>query len=403
MFALALRNLFRHRTRSAVALSAIVFSTIALTLSGGFIEWIFWAMREAATEAGMGHVQVMRPGYLENGIADPFSFVLPGQSQALDAIKASPHVKAVSPRLDFTGLASFGDVSLAFVGTGVEAEKEAIVSRNLAFVAGRNLEPGDSDGVIVGQGLARQLGVEVGSKLVLLVNTRGGGVNAAEAQVRGVFATQIKAVDDIGLRVPLKIAQRLMRVSGAHEWVILLDDVDRVDDTVQDFRTRFDRAKFSFIPWTDLADFYNKTVKLLNSQLVVVRLMIGVIIILGISNMLVMNVLERTGEIGTLMALGTRRNGILSLFISEGFFLGFLGGAVGLLVAYVLAHLISAIGIPMPPPPGRTIGYSAEIRLTWPLCLSAFVTAFGTTLIASFYPARKASRLVIVDALRHNR
>ena len=78
-------------------------------------------------------------------------------------------------------------------------------------------------------------------------------------------------------------------------------------------------------------------------------------------------------------------------------------GTIGLIIAFAMAHLISAVGIPMPPPPGRTIGYSAEILLTWPIALVAFAIALATTLIASVYPAWKASRLAIVDALRHNR
>lgn len=389
--------------RSVIALSAIAFSTIALTLSGGFIEWVFWAMREAATEGGMGHIQVMRPGYLENGISDPFSFVLPDKSKELSALEESAHVKAVSPRLNFSGLISFGDATLAFVGTGVEPEKEEIVSRNLPFVAGQNLSVDDPEGIIVGQGLARQLGIDVGSKVVLLINTRGGSVNAVEGRVRGIFATLVKSVDDVGLRVPIAMARKLMRIPGAHVWVILLDQVDQVDGTLQGFKSRFAGGKFEFIPWSDLADFYNKTVKLLTSQMDVVRAMIGSIIVLGISNMLIMNVLERTGEIGTLMAMGARRKNILALFISEGFFLGLLGGTIGLFVAFVLAHLISSVGIPMPPPPGRTVGYSAEILLTWPIAIVAFAIALGTTLIASVYPAWKASRLVIVDALRQNR
>ena len=403
MLELGLRNIFRHRTRSAVALSAIAFSTIALMLSAGFVEWIFWAMRQAATEAGMGHVRVMRPGFLEEGTADPFAFLMPQKSKEFAGIEATAHVKAIAPRLAFAGLVSKSETTLAFVGTGIDADREAVVSKNLAFDAGENLASGTRDAVILGRGLARQLGASVGDTVVLLVNARGGGVNAVEAKVRGIFATQIKAADDVGLRIPIAMAQKLLRVSGAHEWVVLLDDPDRVDETVRQVASQLDAKRFKAVPWYDLADFYNKTVQLLTSQMGVVRFIVGIIIVLGISNMLVMNVMERTGEIGTLMAIGSRRGRIVALFVSEGFFLALIGGVAGISLAFVLARVISAVGIPMPPPPGRSVGYSAEILLTWSSCLVAFLVTFGTTLLASVYPAWKASRLVIVDALRHNR
>jgi putative ABC transport system permease protein len=118
--------------------------------------------------------------------------------------------------------------------------------------------------------------------------------------------------------------------------------------------------------------------------------------------MLVMNVLERTGEIGTLLALGFKRKKILYLFAIEGLVLGLAGASLGLVSGYGLAELISAIGIPMPPPPGMEEGYTGEIRVTITVLMNAFLIAFVTTLLAGLYPAWKASRLPIVDALRHN-
>ena len=403
MFGLALRNLFRHRVRSAVALGAIAFSTIALLLSGGFVEWVFWAMREAAIASGTGHIQVMMPGYLENGAADPEHFLLPESSPTLATIEKSPHVVAVAPRLNFSGLISSGESTLAFVGSGVDPGREALVSNDLTFLAGHNLTDGDDGGIIVGEGLARQLGIEVGTKVVLLVNNRSGSVQGVEREVRGIFTTQVKAVDDVIARVPIATARKLVRARGAQVWVVLLDHTEAVADVLDDFRSRFKGEPLAFVPWSDLSDFYTKTVRLLTTQMDVARLIIGLIIVMGISNMLIMNVLERTGEVGTLMALGSRRRGVLGLFMSEGLMLGLIGGGGGLVIGALLAWIISSVGIPMPPPPGRTIGYSAHILLTWPLAVTAIAIAIGTTLAASFYPAWKASRLIIVDALRHNR
>jgi putative ABC transport system permease protein len=113
--------------------------------------------------------------------------------------------------------------------------------------------------------------------------------------------------------------------------------------------------------------------------------------------------MERIGEIGTSMALGIRRTGVMRLFLSEGALLGCFGGLVGVAVGVVLAMVISAVGIPMPPPPGMGRGYTGQILVTWDIALSSFLLAVGTTLVASIIPAWKASRMEIVNALRHNR
>jgi putative ABC transport system permease protein len=56
----------------------------------------------------------------------------------------------------------------------------------------------------------------------------------------------------------------------------------------------------------------------------------------------------------------------------------------------------------MPPPPGMEEGYTAEILVTMPVLAQAFAIAFVTTTLAALYPAWKASRLDIINALRHN-
>jgi putative ABC transport system permease protein len=74
-----------------------------------------------------------------------------------------------------------------------------------------------------------------------------------------------------------------------------------------------------------------------------------------------------------------------------------------LVLGYLLAALISKIGIPMPPPPGMARGYVGQIVVTGSLVRDALVIAIATALVASLYPAWKASRMVIAEALRHGR
>src|SRR6266498_4116389 len=402
---LAARNLLRQPVRSAIALSAIFFGLISLLLSVGFIEWIFWAMREATVQSRLGHIQVAKAGFFQQAQNDLSSFVLSDQAPELPVIASTPEVRIVTPRLNFSGLISHGETTLSFIGEGVAPEKEQQVSRFLFVVRGNSLSSADSRGIILGEGLAGNLGVNVGDRVVLLTNTPSGGINAVEARVRGTFYTLSKQFDDAALRVPIGLARELLRTAGASLWIVLLDKTENTEKVLAQLKKEFPQHSntIEFRPWSDLADFYNKTVALYSRQMFVLKIIIALIIVLSIANTMAMNVLERTGEIGTLLALGTKGKRIMRLFLTEGLILGLIGGLIGLLVGYLLALIISAFGIPMPPAPGMSRGFSGEIRLTWVLCTNAFLIAISTSLLASLYPAWKASRLNIVDALRHNR
>lgn len=402
---LALRSLMRQPRRTAIALSAIGFGVVALLLAGGFMEWIFWAMREAAIQSRLGHVQVVRAGYLEEGAADPYRFFMPDQGAERRYLDEADHVRDVVPQIDFSGLISHGDATVSFIAQGVDPAKEEVFSRGLTVSRGEPLSPTRAQGMLLGEGLAANLGVSPGDTVVLLTKTASGGINAVEGKVQGIFFTANKEFDDAALRLPLGLAQKLLQVQGVHRWLLMLDDTARTDEVASKIQAHFiaEGTKLEAIPWYRLADFYVKTVALFSRQLGVVALIIGLIILLSISNTMIMSVLDRTREIGTLLALGNRRRKVLGLYVGEGVWLGIIGGLAGVLVGVALAQIISAVGIPMPPPPGMKRGYSGEILLTGPLIIGVLLLAVASTLLASLYPAWKASRMVIVDALRHGR
>jgi putative ABC transport system permease protein len=399
----AFRNVTRQYRRSLFGISAVGFGVVALLLAAGFIEWVFWAAREGAIQTGLGHIHVTQSGYLDRGLADPWHYLLPQQSPNKEAISRFQNVRTVAPRLAFNGLSSHGESTVSFVGEGVDPDAEDEVSSLLPISAGHNLSNDAPKSVVMGRGLAENLGVRVGDAIVLLANTSKGGINAVECSVRGIFTTASKAYDDSTLRLPIPLAQKLLRVSGSHRWVLQLNDTGQVPQTTLALREKFQDSGLEFIPWYDMADFYNKMVALLSKQIGVVELIIAIIIVLSISNTMMMNVLERTAEIGTCLAIGRRRSQILRQFVFEGLTVGLIGGVLGVIIGVLLGYAISTVGIPMPPPPGMSQGYTGRIMITGPLVLNAFLLAISTTLLASFYPAWKASRLEIVDALRHNR
>lgn len=399
---LALRNILRQRRRSLIAIAAIGFGVIAMMLAAGFIEWLLWANREGVAVTQIGHIQVVKPGFYEAGKADPFTYLLPQDSPALSAMANSPGVKSVTPRLDFNGLVSHGESTLSFIGQGIDPAKDPAM-RYMIIVEGKQMTAGDEKGILIGAGLAANLGVKTGDVVVLLTSTRTGGLSAVEARIQGLASTSMKAYDDTMLRVPIDMARKLLRTPGAHAWVASLENTDLTQSVVKRLQTNQAFKDYEVAPWTKLADFYNKTVELFTRQINVVKLIIAVIIVLSISNTMTMTVMERTVEIGTAMALGVRRRRILATFLLEGTLLGAIAGILGATLGYVLSEAISTVGIPMPPAPGMSRGFTASIMVTPGIMVEALLLAVVTTLIASIYPAWRASRLEIVDALRHNR
>lgn len=399
---LASRNLRRQRRRALLALLIISGGVVTFLLAGGFINWLLVNMREATIHSQLGHVQIIRPGYFREGLGDPYRYLLPADMAPVTQ-NAPAFQRTAAPRLGFNGLLSKGDSTVSFIGEGVEPELEAPIARVVMVQDGKDLTESGPDSVLLGAGLARAVGAKTGDTVVLLATTSAGGINAVELRVAGLFATNTKAYDDTALRVPIEVARRLMRVEGATSWVVLLDDTERTEDALANLRARLPKTSFELVPWYELADFYNKTVELFNRQVGIVRVLIALIIMLSISNTLAMAVMERTSEIGTTMALGLKRRQVLAQFLLEGAVLGIVGGGVGVLAGITLGTAISAIGIPMPPPPGMDIGFTGAIAVSAKLSIEGFVLAFVTTLLASVFPAWKASHLVIVDALRHQR
>jgi putative ABC transport system permease protein len=399
----AARNVVRQRRRTWAGMVSVALGVVALVLAAGFIEWIYWAMREDTILSGLGHIQIVRPGLLESGQADSSEMLLPAEGAELQTVERWPGVRTLSPRLGFSGLASNGETTLSFLGEAMDPAREGDLARSVLIEAGHGLSAAHPREIIVGRGLATNLGVGIGDTVVLLVNTRGGGIGAVETRVRGLFSTISKAYDDAALRVPLATAEELLRVRGAHRWVLLLGDTAETAGTAAAMRARLGPARLQVVPWYEQADFYVKTVALFSTQVAVMKLIIALIIVLSISNTQTMSVLERTAEIGTSMALGTTRAQTLRQFLLESLLVGVVGGLLGLALGMALAKLISIVGIPMPPPPGMARGFTGQIRVTWGLAGDAVALALATTLLAGLYPAWKASRMIIVDALRHAR
>ena len=202
---------------------SISAGVVALILAGGFIDWIYWSMRENTIGSRLGHMQIVRSGYFQKGAANPYAYLLPADPALRKRIARIPGVEAVAPRLGFSGLISHRNSTIAFLGEGIDPKLEKPFDRFVTITTGNPLSASDPRGIIVGKGLANNLGVKPGDRVVLVTNKPSGGINGVEVNIRGVFSTASKAYDDSSLRVPIAIAQTLLGTSGAHSWVVILE------------------------------------------------------------------------------------------------------------------------------------------------------------------------------------
>ncbi len=402
MFTFAFRNIFRNRGRTALTLGAVVTGVVAIILAGGFVEDTFVQLRESTIHSRLGHLQVYRQGYLEFGQREPLRYVIQAPGQVLDALAPVPEVKEAMARLNFSGLASNGQADLPILGEGVEPDKEARLGTAMMMVAGRNLADRDAMGVVVGEGVAAALQLAPGGHLTVMVSTAEGALNTLEFEVVGVFRTFSKDYDDRAIRISLAAAQELMATPAVDSVVVLLHATEATDRVAARLEAVLAPAGYQVLPWHALADFYNKTVALYERQFGALMLIILIMLVLSVASTINMAVFERTGEFGTLLAIGQRRSHVFALVVLENALLGVLGATLGVGIGVLIAAAISGIGLPMPPPPGSNIGYVAHIRIV-PWVLGA-AGAIGATaaLAASLLPARRAARLSVVEALRHN-
>ncbi len=223
--------------------------------------------------------------------------------------------------------------------------------------------------------------------------------------MRGVWESGEKAYDDRFLRVPLGEVQRLLDLeAGEVQSVVILLDATESTTAVKAEIERLIRERgldLEMRTWEDLALRYHQVRELFGRIFAVLTLIVSIMVVFGITNTMTMAIFERTREIGTVMALGTRRRGVISMFVLEGIALGALGGLIGVVLGVILAKAISALGIQLPPPPGSTRGFAVQIFVVPGVLVQAFRLSLVTAALASLYPAWRAARVDVVEALRH--
>ncbi len=400
MVSLALRNVLRHRFRTMTTLASVTVGVVAIILVGGFVRDIYVQLGEAIIHSQTGHLQVARPGFFGSGSRFTERQMLDNVDPLRAAAATLPETAEVMARLSFTGLLNNGKSDLSIVGQGVEPDREQRFGTRTSIINGRQLAASDRYSTLVGEGVAQALKLKPGDRIVLLANTPEGALNTLDLEVVGVFRTFSREFDARAIRIPLATAQELLATRGVNTLVIGLHRTEDTEAVAAALKQRLVGNDVAIRTWQELDDFYPKTVELYRRQFGVLQLVVLVMVLLSVANTVNMSVFERMAEFGTMRALGNTGEQIFGRVVLENAVIGAAGALLGALLAVGLALGISAIGIPMPPPPNSNMGYDAQIRLVFPVIAGAIALGVMAALLASLLPAWRAARQHIADALR---
>jgi putative ABC transport system permease protein len=237
-----------------------------------------------------------------------------------------------------------------------------------------------------------------------MATTPDGSLNAVDGIVQGLADVRIKELNDRYLAGGVGLVARLLQSSDTvSKLVVFLKPGANEQETASRLVSEFAAGGYTVVirHWQELAVFYGQVKMLYVGIFGFVGAVLVVIVILSAAIVMMMTVTERTREIGTLRALGTRPSGIRRMFLAEGLVIAIVGCAAGMILALIVRAVLNASGIVLPPPPGATHGMPINVKL-YPLAYEAGLAAMLLTMgIASYFPARRASRISIVDALTH--
>jgi ABC-type lipoprotein release transport system permease subunit len=360
--ALAWRNLWRRPQRTILSLASIALVTGLLIFMLSFQEGVYGAMKEATLRIFDGYAQLQPNGWADDPTLDRAIYHPTALAREAEGLRG---VSAAAPRVNAFAILAHGDRSYGAAVVGVDPDRERLISSIPATIrAGRYLESRDSDAAILGETLAKNLGVTVGGAVTLLGEARDGSVAADVLHVVGLYHSGIPDLDRSILEMPLARAQSTFGMEGAATTIAVSGpSLAAVNQAVPDLRALGSRAGVSVRDWAALEPAIREGIDLKYAVAMMFYATLVVVVAFIILNTLLMSVLERTREFGMLLALGMRPGQIGAMVWLELLCLALLGCLIGLLVGGGATLWLQARGVVYPIDPRLLAQFGLPRRL----------------------------------------
>ncbi len=402
---MAWRNMWRNWRRTAIALVAIVLGLILLLFFDGFITGSDQAIFGNAVRLYGGNIQIHAPGYRAKASRLPL-YPLDNPEAVVQTARAQPQVMTAAKRINTGGIITSHEGSFPVIITGLEPAIEAPVSIQAENIhQGRFLAADDGDAIVIGQGLADLLKVKLGDRVNLLGQSKRGQMRQRTMTIVGLYNLGMREAEERAVFMTLPEAQTLYNLrQQVTEVALTLQDIGQETAVLTTLRAALPGVEVD--SWQTLRPEIRETMDTKQVFTSIMGLVVVLIASIGILNLMMMAVFERTREMGVLAAMGMKGRQIMGLFLLEGTLIGGVGAVIGCVVGSLLLALTGQVGIDLGFASGMgEIGALMGDRLypSVPLAgiLSRGLVVAFIAMLASLYPAWQASRKEPAEALHH--
>ncbi|MDP8222970.1 MAG: FtsX-like permease family protein [Candidatus Lernaella stagnicola] len=400
----AWRNLWRNKRRTLILLAAIVVGLLGVIFYIALVNAWWGQSVENAVAILTGHVQVQAPGYHENPQLKRNIAIDPALRPKIMNID---HVAGAAARIKTMILVSNSEKSemAQLIATEPGHEPQVSMIPN-SIVEGRWLTSKDERKIVIGRTMAERFKTKLNRRMIVRATAPSGEVVDQVFRIVGIYDTGLKSFDKSAVYVRLNDAQTMFGMENrATEWVVATQLPDHAVEVAALVGGLVPPKETVVTTWMDLNPLVVKTMELSQFFMWFFNMFFYLAMAFGVANTMLMSVLERTKEIGMMLALGVKRSMILTVILLEALLLACVAGIVGGALGGGLVGWASERGLDLSAwvdgmsYAGMRGVLHPYVRVT-DMILAIAVTAVVAVLMA-IYPAWKASRMNPTTALRH--
>ncbi|QEC69183.1 ABC transporter permease [Panacibacter ginsenosidivorans] len=397
----AWRNIWRNKTRSLVIIAAVAIGLWAGFFLMSFYNGLIEQRISAAIETEISHIQIHHSKFSNDY---DIQYYIPYAENLLQQTKKNSLVKAAAGRVIIKGMISTASGSSGIQINGVmPAEEDHLTQLKNKLVNGTYFTASKPYEIIVSEKTLKKLKLKLNAKTILTFQDRDGNIASGAFRIIGIYKTVNTPYDESNVFVNICDIDTLAGITHQYnEIALLLRSGKEVENVKQQLQKEYPQLEIK--TWTEISPEMNLLVSASDQTMLIYMGIIMLALAFGIINTMLMAVLERTREIGMLLALGMNRIKVFTMILLETVFLVFAGTPVG--IAFGLSTIAythkSGINLKQFSEAYSSLGYSSLIYPTFNarqfFLMLAMVIA--TALVASLLPARRALKLKPAEAIR---